>query len=252
MSEANKIGESDRWEVWRANCLDVDHVERVMRGRKADLLCFDAPYSDRTHSGHDSASRRDLSSMPDPGKRPANIDFPRWSAGDVATFCDLWVPSSAGWVVSITDHILAAEWEANMERLGLYVFAPIPLVESGSRIRLTGDGHSCWTCWVVAGRPRTREFAGWGTLPGAYVVPCSRDSGRIVGGKPLLAMQCIVSDYSRRDGLVVDPTSGGGTTLRAALGTGRRALGLELDAGRAELSAKACRAVNLGQGEMFT
>jgi hypothetical protein len=238
-------------EQWRGDCLSAEHVAAVMGERKADALVFDAPYSDRTHAGHDSASRCDLSSMPDPGKRPANIDFPRWSAEHVAAFVDIWAPRTAGWFATITDHVLAPSWEASLSRHGRYVFAPLPLVESGSRIRLTGDGPSCWTCWLVVARPKSREFASWGTLPGAYVVQCSRDEGRIVGGKPLLAMQCIIEDYSARGGLVVDPTSGGGTTGRAAKAFGRRYIGMEQDAGRAELSAKQLAAVKLDQAELF-
>ena len=122
---------------------------------------------------------------------------------------------------------------------------------------MAGDGPSGWTCWVVVARPRGEPYSKWGTLPGGYVVPGERKinvtggTDRIVGGKPLLAMQCIVADYSARGGLVVDPTSGGGTTGRAAKALGRRYIGMEQDAGRAELSAKQLAAVKLDQVELF-
>ncbi len=230
---------ADGAEVWQGDCLDPEQVAAIMGDRKADALIFGGPFSARTNAGHDSASRRDLTRMPDPGKRPANIDFPRWSPEQVAAFVDLWVPFCAGWIVSITDHVLARAWEESLQAADRYVFAPLPLVESGSRIRLTGDGPSCWTCWVVVARPKAREFSSWGTLPGAYVQPSeARASDRIVGGKPLQSMQAIINDYSRRGDLVVDPTCGGGTTGRAAKAYGRRFIGIEKDPARAALSAK--------------
>lgn len=271
------IDRGEAWEVYQANCLDESHARAVMGKRKADLICLDAPYSEITHSGHDRqvASLKDsfatnvvggrrtreqayaarVSAGKSAGRRA--IDYPFWTEADVQTFCAIWLPLCSGWVVTITDHVLAAAWGAAFAAHDRLVFPPLPLMETGSRVRMSGDGPSNWTCWLIVARPRSKEFVSWGTLRGGYVVPGEREinatggTDRVVGGKPLLAMQCIVDDYSRRGGLVVDPTSGGGTTLRAALGTGRRCIGIEQDAGRAELSAKACRAVNIGQAEMF-
>lgn len=266
-------------EVWQGDCLDEDAVSKIMGERKADLLCFDAPYSDRTHSGHEGGKltadraaafayrssntarirERNYSARKaaagESGRR--DIDYASWSPANIRLFCDIWVPLTLGWFVTITDDVLAPAWRTSLLRHERYPFAPIPLVETGSRVRMTGDGPSGWTCWLVVARPRGEPYCSWGTLRGAYVVPGERKinsrggTDRVVGGKPLLAMQCIVEDYSKRGDLVVDPTSGGGTTLRAALAQGRRALGIEADAGRAELSVKACQAVNIGQRELF-
>jgi hypothetical protein len=145
-------------------------------------------------------------------------------------------------VVTITDDVLAPAWRTSFLRHGLYPFAPIPLVETGSRVRMAGDGPSGWTCWIVVAPY---------VVPGDRAMNSNGGTDRIVGGKPLLAMQCIVADYSRRGGLVVDPTSGAGTTGRAAKAQGRRFIGLEIDPGRAELSAKALASVSLAQGELF-
>jgi hypothetical protein len=255
------ILKTDLAEVWLANCLDESDVDRVMQGRKADALVFDAPYSARTHLGHDSQhnicapgepadNRKRVALGLDPSRRL--IDYRPWGAPEIGSFCSLWLPRCAGWVVTITDNTLAPEWASAFEASGLYAFAPLPLVETGSRVRMSGDGPSSWTCWVVVARPRGSEFVKWGTLPGAYVVPRQMSSdGRIVGGKPLLAMQCIVRDYSRRGDLVVDPTCGGGTTGRAAIAQGRRFIGIEQDAGRAEIAKRQLERVNVNQIELF-
>lgn len=86
------------------------------------------------------------------------------------------------------------------------------------------------------GRPRSREWARWGTLDGAYVG--GQERKQVVGGKPLWLMRAIVGDYSRDGDLVVDPCMGAGTTLVAAVELGRRAIGCEPDAGRFEMAAK--------------
>lgn len=265
MSEAPEQVISGEHEVWRGNALDPEHAAAVMHGDLADLLCVDAPYSPKTHAGHangkltaDSAAafaaRHDAnptresryaarkSAAGESGRR--DIDYAAFTETDVQRFVEVWSPLTRGWFVTITDDVLAPIWSAALEETGRYVFAPLALVETGSRVRMVGDGPSNWTCWVVVARPRNEEFSKWGTLPGAYIQPGERlinskgGSDRIVGGKPFRSMCAIVDDYSKRGDLVVDPCAGGGTTLMAARYMGRRARGLEQDRERAELSAR--------------
>jgi site-specific DNA-methyltransferase (adenine-specific) len=268
-------------EVWQADCLVESDVDRVMQGRKADALVFDAPYSAKCHEGHDvqvASLKESFATNVVGGRRTREqayaarvaagksagrraLDYEAWGQEQIAKFCGIWVPRCSGWVVTITDHALAPLWAETLEASKLYVFPPLPLVETGSRVRMAGDGPSGWTCWIVVARPRGEPYSSWGTLRGAYVVPGEREinskggTDRIVGGKPLLAMQCIVRDYSRRGDLVVDPCLGGGTTIRAAVTQGRRGIGLEVDEGRAQQSAKtiarACRE-HAAQPELFS
>lgn len=274
---ADRLYQTDRAEVWLGSCLDEESVEQVMGDRRADLVCLDAPYSETTHQGHadgklttdraagfgaaheenptrESRYAARKANQIDAGRRNINYEF--WTPDEVGKFCALWVPRCSGWFVSITDDALAPAWKASLKSNGLYAFPPMPLVESGSRVRMTGDGPSNWTCWIVVARPATREFASWGTLPGAYVQPAERDfnsaggSNRVVGGKPLSAMLRIIGDYSRRGGLVVDPTCGGGTTLKAALMSGRRAIGMDSMREHAELTVRNIRSAK-EQGHLF-
>lgn len=223
-------------EVWLADSLDPEHVARVMGDRKADLLCVDAPYSEKTHSGHDllAQSIRDAN-----GDAARDLSYASFDECAIRAFVALWEPRTSGWFVTITDHVLAPLWVSALGASGRLVFYPLPLVELGGRFRMVGDGPSCWTCQVIVARPRGAPFNTWGVLPGAYVESAQREKGRVVGGKPFRSMCAIVGDYSRPGDLVVDPCCGGGTTLSAARYTGRKALGIDQKREHAEMSVLA-------------
>ena len=207
----------------------------VLAGVECDALIVDAPYSERTHS----ALGRAAGSLRDQGKAITPINYAHWTPDDVNLFIDSWAPRTRGWIVSITDHVLAPHWESAMDRHDRCSFSPIAFVAPGSRIRLAGDGPSQWSCWIVVSRPRTQEFRKWGTLPGAYVLPKQQDAKQLViGGKPAWLMRAIVRDYTRPGDLVCDPCAGGGTTLLAALSEGRRAVGAEMDPKHFEIARK--------------
>lgn len=229
-----------------AQC-DHSTLAAAMReaGVVADALVVDAPYSERTHAGHDSQEAYDESGAPRSNKKrqalglPSlrrGLDYTAWSDSDVTSFVSAWTGIVSGWVCSLTDHSLAVSWTQSLDAAGRYVFAPLACVEEGSRCRMSGDGPSQWSTWLVASRPRERRWQSWGTLPGAYVG--GREAKAVVGGKPLWLMRALVGDYSREGDLVVDPCMGAGTTLVAAVELGRRAIGCEPDAGRFQMAAK--------------
>jgi site-specific DNA-methyltransferase (adenine-specific) len=252
-------------EVHHADCLDAEAVAEAMGKLRADALIFDAPFSAKTHKGHadgkltaeraakwstsmrakgrDSGVSR-YGSKRGEGAMRREIEYAHFDAEQIATFCNIWLPLCNGWIVSITDTELAPIWAAEFDRAGLYAFSPLPLVELGGRIRISGDGPSSWTCWIVVARPRREPYSKWGTLPGAYVQAAERDfnsrggSSRIVGAKPFRSMCAIVGDYSRRGDLIVDPFAGGGTTLAAAKHMGRSSMGFDRSELHAKLTAK--------------
>ena len=240
-----------------AQCDHATLADAMRRaGIVADALIVDAPYSERTHAGHDSQEAYDTSGAPRDNKRRQEIgleplrrgiDYAAWGRADVDAFVTAW-HDRAEWLLSLTDHDLAVEWTASLEAACRYTFAPLACVESGSRARLLGDGPPQWATWLVVSRPRSAAFLDlwhakrWshGLKPkGAYVGSCERGRA-VVGGKPLWLMRAIVGDYSAPGDLVVDPCAGGGTTLVAAIELGRLAVGCEPDAGRYEIARSRC------------
>lgn len=208
--------------------IQIYHGDSIAEGLpgEVDALITDPPYSERTHAGHDGASRRDPAAMPNPEKLSRPIPCALWSRDDVCRAAVAWSSLVRGWMVVITDHTLAPIWESAMERQGRYVFAPLPWFSPGSRVRLAGDGPSSWTCWIVVSRPRHPPYSKWGTLPGGYVT--SPEKQALVGGKPRRLMLSLVADYSRPGDVVCDPCCGAGTALFAARDLGRTAVGIDI------------------------
>lgn len=216
---------------WQDALSDVEAV---------DCLITDTPYSGRTHKGHNaSAGAGDHGH----GGSGTPISYSSWTREHVEELVAGLHERVRGWWVTITDHELGPAWARAFEKIaGLYVFAPLPIVIPGSRVRLSGDGPSCWTYWAVVARPKSLPYSRWGTLPGAYVAPTGlprREKEVVVpGGKPLWLMQALVRDYSRPGDVILDPCAGGGTTLLAAAQMGRRAIGAEMDPETFDLASR--------------
>lgn len=131
---------------------------------------------------------------------------------------------------------LAPAIQTSLEAAGRYVFAPLPFFAPGSRVRLSGDGPSSWTNWIVVAR--TAAQVRWGTLPGGYVSGPGWNDKEHMGGKPTALMDRLVADYSRRGQLVLDPFMRSGTTGVSCMKTGRRFVGVEIDPAHFETACK--------------
>lgn len=153
---------------WRAALADIESVDAV--------IC-DPPYSARTHSA--ATTRRDESEA-----RGLTPTYEGWTADDVRGFVKAWSPRCRGWMVALTDSVLAPVWEEAYREAGRYAFAPVPCVIRGMSVRISGDGPSSWAIYAMVARPATAEFVKWNTLPGAYVGTKSRElwSPEVVDG----------------------------------------------------------------------
>ena len=203
-----------------------------------DAVLVDAPYSAKTHAGHDKGAAgvqptagKQKSYMREQGWEPLYdrraINYACFTPDDVRAFVDAWAPRCRGWMASITDDVLFPVWREAMAAHDRQVFQDVVAVVSGMTVRLSGDGPSSWCLHIAVSRPRTREFASWGTLPGGYFGPA--ESQPVIGGKPKWLMSALINDYSRPGNLVCDPCAGGATTLIAAHQAGRHGVGAEID-----------------------
>lgn len=190
-----------------------------------DCLITDPPYSERTHAA--TTTRADASDAA--GLTPT---YSGWTPDHVREFVLSWSSRVAGWMVALTDSELIPAWRDAYREAGRYAFAPVPCVWRGMSVRVSGDGPSSWCVYAMVARPTSREFATWGTLPGAYVDAYENGGKDAAGGgrgKPSWLMDALVRDYSRAGNLICDPMAGWGSTLLAALRANRRVVGGEID-----------------------
>jgi hypothetical protein len=210
---------------------------------KVDAVITDPPYSARCHSGHDQGARgaRDRSNRSKLGYAALNIS-------DVVDLAKAFTALTAGWVVWMTDSDLAVPVRNALEGGGLCAFAPLPFFHPGRSVRLSGDGPSSWTDWIVVAR--TKAARKWGTLPGGYVAgPGWNDKARM-GGKPTALMDALVSDYSRPGQIVLDSHMGAGTTGVSCMRMGRKFVGCEIDADAFDIACKRIEQAH-AQGRLF-
>ena len=219
--------------LYLADCMDV-----LPTLPKVDSVITDPPYSERTHSGHD-ASAAGLRGIGFDGSSRRTLGYAAWSVVDVNSLVPALCCASGGWVVVMTDHVLALPIQRAMESAGRYAFAPLPWYVPGSRVRLSGDGPSSWTAWIVV--CRTAKQSRWGTLPGGYM---QRGEQVHMGGKPIELMFALIGDYSMIGDTILDPFMGSGSTGVAAMQLGRKFIGIEIEPRYFEV---ACRRIEDAQ-----
>jgi DNA modification methylase len=229
--------EDDACTIYLGDCREI-----MPQLGPVDHVITDPPYSERTHKGHDASagdySTRKATSCGWDKSTRNSLGYGFLTTEEVTALASAFAELCNGWIVWMTDHTLAPHIQSSLDNQGRYTFAPIPFVLPGGRIRLSGDGPSSWTIWIVVAR--TAKQHRWGTLPGAYIgVPESDWYKRThMGGKPLPLMTALVGDYSREGDTILDPFMGSGTTLRAAKDLGRKAIGVELEEKYCEIAAR--------------
>jgi site-specific DNA-methyltransferase (adenine-specific) len=219
--------EDERATLYHARWQDVE-LPRV------DAVITDPPYSARTHDGQRHGRGLSSGASDATWVNRKGIEYPRFGPLEVNEASRLWSALCSAWMAVMTDSELYHLWRDGLRDEGRTVFQPLPCVMSGMNVRLAGDGPSSWCVWLVVSRPKMPP---WGTLPGAYASPPSRDA-MMAGQKPLTLMFAIVRDYSRHGDLVLDPCMGSGTTGVAAIQLGRRFIGVEMDERTLEIAAK--------------
>jgi site-specific DNA-methyltransferase (adenine-specific) len=189
---------------------------------KVDAVITDPPYSEQCHTGHDAGSRAG-----NDGAVRSTLGYSALTQADVLALADAYVAASVSWVVWMTDSNLAMQVRAALEQRGLCTFSPLPFYQPGRSIRLSGDGPSSWTDWIVVAR--TKAAHKWGTLPGGYIAGPGWNDKALMGGKPTALMDALVMDYTRLGATVLDSHMGAGTTGISCMRTGRKFIGCEID-----------------------
>lgn len=215
--------------TWSKNGVDLylgDCRDVLKEIGAVDHVITDPPFSGRTHEGHNACPGINAGTPYD-GATRKGLGYSCWTEFDATNFIVSASRTCRGWMVIFNDDVLALHIRYAMEKCGRYAFAPLPYYAPGSRVRLSGDGPSSWTVWIMVSR--TKAQARWGTLPGGYMAQEGWREREHMGGKPTKLMEAIVSDYSREGDLVCDPLMGSGTTGVACVRLGRKFIGIEIE-----------------------
>ena len=151
----------------------------------------------------------------------------------------------SGWFVAFNDFDGAHYVRSAVRSRGAVSAEPIAWVKPKCLTPPRGANNlpEKGTEFIIASR--FKPLARNGLIPGSYVSPTNtpgpNQSLFVTGGKPIDLMRAIVRDFTKPGDLIVEPFSGGGTTLLAAVMEGRRAIGAEMDAGRFEIAVKRLR-----------
>ncbi len=224
------MGEGTATEVrlgrWQEALADVGLVDAVIT---------DAPYSERTHAGFRSGSKKAGSI----GEQRGIAEYPPLTEKDVIEFVSWWHGRTKHWFVIFGDHVTQQWWADALEVAGWYVFAPVAWIRRDAPPRFSGDGPQRSAEWLTVAR--RREKTSCGSLPGYYLVNRVEEpvNGSVLPGqKNLAGMRALVRDYTEPGWLVADPYAGTGTTLLAAEIEGRYAIGAEAELAAFTLAQK--------------
>lgn len=99
--------------------------------------------------------------------------------------------------------------------------------------------------WGTNGPSVRAQDEAVGVLPGCFRHFARKSDRFHLTGKPTPLMESVVK-ICKPGGLVLDPFAGSGTTLVAAMATGRRAIGVELSDEYADIAKTRCRAQAAG------
>lgn len=212
----------------------------------ADVTSCDAVITDPPYlSACDSSTGHWVPSAKHSGKDTSVMGYAPASASLLDDVVSLASRVCLGWFVAFNDFDGAHYIRAAVRRSGAVSAEPIAWVKPPALTPPRGVHNlpEKGTEFIIASR--FKPLARNGLIPGSYVSPHNTpppcQTLHVTGGKPLDLMRAIVRDFTRPGDLIVEPFSGGGTTLLAAVMEGRRAIGAEMDAGRFEIAVKRLR-----------
>lgn len=213
---------------------DSRELLTTMGDETVKAVLTDPPYTERTHTKARSLSHK---------KEGRDVITEGVTAFAAITDNDLREALSEcgrisqGWVIATLDYKHALQFDQDppsglkCQRVGVWVKTnPTP--------QITGDRPAQgWEAISYLHRSKGRSSWNGGGLHGNYVTKIATPEGHPTA-KPLGMLQDLVRKFTAPGDVVLDPFAGSGTTLRAALDEGRRAIGIELDERYCEMIAR--------------
>ena len=192
-----------------------------------DAIITDPPYSATTHSNAKSNKGT--------GHGTKQINFAELD--DPRTLFEKLAPLTRRWIVANIDYKHAFQLDAapppglRVLRIGVWVKTnPMPQISADR----PAPG---WEAIAYMHRADVKPAWNGGGKAGNYILPLAQNEGHPTS-KPLPMVSDWVRKFTNHGDTILDPFAGSGTTLRAAVNEGRKAIGIEVDEKYCELIAK--------------
>lgn len=207
---------------------DALEVMATMADQSVSAVITDPPYTEWTHKNAKTNKGK--------GHGVKAIKFTSFTGADLEKSLVECGRVSSGWVVATLayQHTFALDREAfplRMLRVGVWVKTnPMPSISADR----PAQG---WESIAYMHRRDVKPAWNGGGKHGNYILPVVQNAGHPTV-KPLPMLQDMVRKFTSPGDVVFDPFAGSGTTLRAALDEGRKAVGVEMNESYCELIAK--------------
>lgn len=213
---------------------DCQEIMQSLKEQSVNAVITDPPYTERTHDKARSKRHKEN------GKHLLNIGVSAFSAitdDDLRVIMSECGRVSQSWVIATLDYKHAVEFDIDppnglkCQRIGVWVKTnPTP--------QITGDRPAQgWEAIAYLHRSQGRSRWNGKGGHGNYVLPIAGSEGHPTA-KPIPMIRDMVRKFTNPGDTVLDPFAGSGTTLRAAVDEGRRAIGVELEERYCEIIAK--------------
>lgn len=218
---------------------DCREVMASMPDTSVDCVITDPPYTERTHGMAKSNKGK--------GHDIKAVTFSSISDDDLSESLRECGRLTRRWVIATLDYRHAFKVDQSPPeglrtlRIGVWVKPnPMPQISADR----PGQG---WEAIAFMHRADVKPAWSGGGKSGVWIHPVSQDEGHPTV-KPLPMVADWVRLFTNHGDTVLDPFAGSGTTLRAAVNEGRRAVGVEIEERYCEVIAKrlAQSALDLG------
>lgn len=218
--------QDDRVTLYLGDCREV---LADISDQAVDCVITDPPYSDRTHAQAKSNKGR--------GHGVKAVTFASMSEADLTSVLTECGRVTRRWVISTLDYRHAFHVDQTPPpglrtlRIGVWVKPnPMPQISADR----PGQG---WEAIAFMHRKDAKPTWHGGGRAGVWTFPVEQGQGHPTA-KPLAMVGDWVRLFTNPGDVILDPFAGSGTTLRASLDNGRRAIGVELEERYCEVIAR--------------
>lgn len=206
----------------------------------AQMVCTDPPYAEQTHQGARTGNPRSSKKL---------VTFASLTADDIRARFAAAGRVARRWLVATMEFRHVAALEVSPPDGYTFIRAGV-WTKRGYMPQTSGDRPAQgWEAIAILHRSGGRMRWNGGGRSAVWHHTSERD-GEYPTQKPVALVRDFVSLFSDKGDTVLDPFCGSGTSLVAALGHGRRAIGIDISEDALRIARARCEAV-IDQGSLF-